>query len=128
LVWHPFPTYLVVTLASLAAVSFYASHTLRAVLEAGLAADLELRARLAGHALAGPIERGAYEESNGLCRDLGAETGTRFTVTLPSGRVVADSDGAPEAMENHGDRPEIACAWCGSVRRCATGFCTRPCR
>lgn len=115
LVWHLFPTYLVVTLASLAAVSFYASHTLRSVLEAGLAADLELRARLAGHALAGPIERGAYEESNGLCRELGAETGTRFTVTLPSGRVVADSDEAPEAMENHGDRPEIAGALGGKA-------------
>jgi two-component system phosphate regulon sensor histidine kinase PhoR len=41
---------------------------------------------------------------------LGQETGTRITLVLPTGVVMADSVEAPAEMENHGDRPEIVSA------------------
>ncbi|OPX39940.1 MAG: hypothetical protein B1H11_01605 [Desulfobacteraceae bacterium 4484_190.1] len=42
-----------------------------------------------------------------LCKRIGPPSGTRFTVILPSGRVVGDSLADPRLMDNHADRPEI---------------------
>ncbi|MBN2332234.1 MAG: HAMP domain-containing protein [Deltaproteobacteria bacterium] len=38
---------------------------------------------------------------------LGGEIGTRLTVISPDGIVLADSEKNPQAMDNHGSRPEI---------------------
>ena len=43
-------------------------------------------------------------------RALGAEIGTRLTVVGTDGRVVADSEENPSAMDNHANRPEILAA------------------
>jgi two-component system phosphate regulon sensor histidine kinase PhoR len=45
-----------------------------------------------------------------IAKHLGARTGIRFTVILPDGRVIADSEKQPAIMENHADRPEIIAA------------------
>ena len=42
-----------------------------------------------------------------LSKRLGRESGTRITVILPDGRVVADSEHTPGKMDNHDNRPEI---------------------
>ncbi len=41
---------------------------------------------------------------------FGEETGIRYTVIFPDGRVIADSEKKPSTMENHADRPEIISA------------------
>lgn len=41
---------------------------------------------------------------------LGRETGTRITLIDTTGRVVADSEGDPDRMENHASRPEVKAA------------------
>jgi two-component system phosphate regulon sensor histidine kinase PhoR len=46
---------------------------------------------------------------------LSQASGTRVTWVNASGRVLADSDSDPAAMENHRDRPEIAVALKGQV-------------
>lgn len=51
---------------------------------------------------------------------LGAEVDARFTVIAADGVVLADTLGAPGAMANHGDRPEIVAA-----RRTRFGTSTR---
>ena len=43
-------------------------------------------------------------------RALGARTGVRYTVIAADGRVLADSNEDPAAMDNHRDRPEIMAA------------------
>lgn len=41
---------------------------------------------------------------------LGKETGSRLTIIDAAGKVIADSQEAPEKMQNHLDRPEIIAA------------------
>lgn len=54
-----------------------------------------------------PAIQEKYTELNSLIQDLGAAVGTRFTVILPDGKVVADSDEDWQVMQSHADRPEI---------------------
>jgi len=49
-----------------------------------------------------------------LCKTVGHAASTRFTVILPWGKVVGDSDNDPARMDNHLDRPEVAAALEGS--------------
>ncbi len=54
------------------------------------------------------------ETIDAICKALGKETATRFTVIAPSGMVLGDSDADPAEMENHvtadRSRPEIRSA------------------
>ncbi len=58
------------------------------------------------------------------CASIAEAGGYRATVIAPGGRVVADSEAEPGAMENHASRPEVASALAGRVgsgrRRSAT--------
>jgi two-component system phosphate regulon sensor histidine kinase PhoR len=54
-----------------------------------------------------PAAEDEYQELNSVIRSLGAAVATRFTVILPDGKVVADSDEDWRKMEPHSDRPEI---------------------
>jgi len=49
-------------------------------------------------------------ESDGFCSLVTAGTRLRVTVIAPDGTVVGDSGTAPEVMDNHAGRPEIASA------------------
>lgn len=52
----------------------------------------------------------AQDPPPGLARETGElarESGTRLTLILPDGRVLADSDEDPAAMDNHAARPEV---------------------
>jgi len=115
LFWLIFPSFLLVTLVSLAAATWYASHSWRQFSFKETAANLEIRARLAAAQLKGwfhPVEGARIDR---LCKHLGKLSNTRLTVILPSGRVVGDSEEDPARMDNHGDRPEIREAFQGRV-------------
>jgi two-component system phosphate regulon sensor histidine kinase PhoR len=117
LLWQLFPTYLLITMLAVVAASVYAflslSHFYREEAERVLTVRAQLvRERLAVEPPGADLDR--------LVKDLGRAAETRLTVVLPSGVVVADSDGLPAEMENHGDRPEVAAALEGR-----TGFATR---
>jgi two-component system, OmpR family, phosphate regulon sensor histidine kinase PhoR len=109
LIWQLFPSYLLITLISLLAVTWYASRSWRQFYLVQTAEDLENRARLVETLLRGKLPAGgsAIDE---LSKELGRFTNTRFTVILPSGAVVGDTDEDPVRMDNHGDRPEIQAA------------------
>ncbi len=51
-----------------------------------------------------------------LIVEKGARSRVRLTVIDPRGRVLADSQRDPAAMQNHADRPEIAAALSGQPR------------
>ncbi|MDD2904106.1 MAG: ATP-binding protein [Syntrophales bacterium] len=113
LLWHLFPYFLLVTLVTLVAVTWYSAHSWRAFFLGQTARDLETRARLVETRISG---RAALENEvwvDKLCKDLGKITSTRLTVILPSGKVLGDTDEAPAKMDNHGDRPEIQEALAG---------------
>lgn len=114
LVWQLFPFFLLVTLLTLLAVTWYATRSWRQFYLKGTARDLEARARLVEAQLGGKL---ALDSSrlDKLCKDLGKLTATRLTVILPSGLVLGDSEKDPARMDNHGDRPEFQEAMKGKV-------------
>ena len=69
-----------------------------------------LRKRVRDHL--DPLEK---REIDRICKGLGYSAATRFTVILPSGVVVGDSEEDPSRMDNHLDRSEVATALSGGV-------------
>lgn len=115
LVWTLFPTHLGLALVSLLAFGVFAGLAFRAAHLEQLRDDLEARAGMLAHRLAeGPAmpDSAAIQR---LCQGLGEPAGVRLTVVLPSGRVAGDSMDEPEAMELHGERPEIRAALAGET-------------
>jgi two-component system phosphate regulon sensor histidine kinase PhoR len=113
-IWQLFPSYLLITLISILAVTWYASNSWRQFYLEQTAKDLETRARLATEQLQGKMPGDGTQIDN-LCKELGKLTATRLTVILPTGKVVGDSEEDPARMENHGDRPEFQGAMGGKV-------------
>lgn len=73
-----------------------------------LRAGLHNQALLAGELFGRLLDQGTGAvELDALCKNMGRETGVRFTLVDTSGRVWGDSLEDPARMENHRDRPEI---------------------
>jgi two-component system phosphate regulon sensor histidine kinase PhoR len=47
------------------------------------------------------------EQTDAFVKKTGKSLGIRITIVAPNGKVLADSNADPSAMENHGDRPVI---------------------
>ncbi len=115
LFWQLFPSYLLITLLSLLAVSWFAQDSLHDFFLEQIAADLEARARLLEQRVAvhlSPLQEAAIDR---ICKDNGQSSGTRITVILPSGKVIGDSEEDPQRMESHLYRPEIIAALNGQT-------------
>ena len=113
LIWQIFPSFLLITLFSLLAVSWYASNSMRHFFLDQTAVDLDVRAillekQVITHLL--PLDPPSVDS---VCKAMGRQSATRFTVILPSGRVIGDSRETPDLMDNHANRPEIAAALSG---------------
>ena len=112
---HLFPSYMLITLISLVAVTWFASNSTRHFFLEQTAADLLTRARLLENQISqflGPLETSVVDA---MCKEIGASSATRVTVILPSGRVIGDSNEDPAIMDNHALRPEIIAARKGVV-------------
>lgn len=108
LFWLLFPSYVLITVAALLAVALYGKETLDEYSRRQTDRDLEAAARLFADAVTATKIREAPAELDALAKRLGPETSFRFTVVDPHGTVIADSQEAPEQMDNHAQRPEIA--------------------
>jgi two-component system phosphate regulon sensor histidine kinase PhoR len=115
LLWQLFPSYLLITIVSLVAVSWYAGHSWRKFYLEQTAGDLEARARLVENQFPGQVYEAAGPGIDEILKRLGKLTATRLTVILPSGKVLGDSHEDPARMENHADRPEFQEAMRGRV-------------
>jgi len=113
LLWQLYPTYLLITLISLMAVTWYASRSLRHFFLEQTASDLEARAQLVEKQILKHLEPLDAKGVDSLCKKIGKQASTRITVILPSGHVVGDSDEEPARMDNHADRPEFIGAIAG---------------
>lgn len=115
LLWQLYPSYLFITLISLAAATWFSSRTLKQFFLEQNASDLQARAHLfesqiLDHLL--PLDERGIDR---LCKRIGGQAATRITVILPSGKVIGDSEEDPEKMDNHVDRPEVIQALTGQV-------------
>lgn len=115
LLWQLYPTYLLITLISLIAVTWYASRSLRHFFLRHIASDLEARAHLVEKQILKHLDPLDEKGVDLLCKKIGKPASTRITVILPSGHVVGDSEEEPSRMDNHADRPEFIGAIVGPL-------------
>lgn len=124
LVWRITGAYLLLILTVLLGLAIYVAAFVRSTyieqLEAQLAAEAAVVAGEAALALA--VDPASDLEA--LAVRVGQNSGVRVTLIAPDGTVLGDSAEAPELMENHAGRPEVAAALAGergsSFRRSAT--------
>jgi two-component system phosphate regulon sensor histidine kinase PhoR len=117
LLWQLFPSYLLITLISLLAASWYASEAMRHFFLDQTATDLKARAALLEKQITGlllPLQKNAVDS---ICKEAGRLSATRITVILPDGTVIGDSRETPRLMDNHANRPEIITALAGQTGR-----------
>ena len=117
LLWRLFPSYLLITLISLLAVSWYASEAMRQFFLDQTAADLKARAALLEKQIQGLLSPLRTETIDAICKEAGRLSATRITVILPDGTVIGDSREKPHLMDNHANRPEIIHAFAGQTGR-----------
>jgi len=110
--WKLYPSYLIVTLLSLAAVFFLSSSALRSFYEGQTSESLKVQALFAAEQMRSQF---GSEQLAHTAAILGNQTSARITVILPGGVVVGDSEKAPAEMGNHRTRPEIQSALSGGI-------------
>ncbi len=120
LIWHLFPAFLIVVVLAILGVTWYMTVSMKRLYLAETADGLKARAILVKNQI--PLADIEVESPSvdSLCKRLGALSSTRFTVILPSGKVIGDTDDDPERMEDHSGRPEVSEALAGR-----TGISTR---
>ncbi len=109
LIWHIFPSFLVIIVLSISAVASYSTQYFKTFFLENAEKELIIRARILKARFSEILINDPNDASyiNARCRAIGEETGTRVTVILPSGVVIGDSFGDLSSMENHLERPEI---------------------
>jgi two-component system, OmpR family, phosphate regulon sensor histidine kinase PhoR len=107
LFWLLLPSYWILTAVAIAVVALYAFHSMSNLYFQALEIDIQTRAILLSEQTYPLVEAKDEAAIDALCKKLGSSANTRFTVIMPNGKVVGDSDELPANMEYHGDRPEI---------------------
>lgn len=107
LLWHLYLTYLLITLAGVSAVGFFALSSLRNFYLSQSTADLEARARLVEQQVLKLFSIENTVELDALAKTLGKSASTRITLIHLSGQVLGDSEETPARMDNHAGRPEV---------------------
>jgi two-component system phosphate regulon sensor histidine kinase PhoR len=107
IIWHIYPAFLVIGIAVLLAVTWYAGYSIRLFYYNQAANDLEVRARLVEYQIEPMIKSGNFSEIDNTCKSLGKKSTTRITIILPDGQVIGDSGENLAVMKNHSDRPEF---------------------
>lgn len=114
LIWQIFPSFLVIIVLSLSSVTYYSTRYFKKLFLSNAENELTIRAKLLQIKFEGllpqavsPVDPELVRYLDDQCKHIGQRTGTRVTLILPSGKVVGDSFGDIETMENHLKRPEI---------------------
>ncbi len=110
-----FPSYLVITLMSLLAVSWYALSFIRGFYLEHTRTDLRINARLLEKQVVQRLSPLDIKGMDRFCKNTAGNTVTRVTVILPDGRVVGDSEEIPANMDNHRNREEVLNALSGRI-------------
>ncbi len=110
LFWLLLPSYWLLTAIAILVVALYAFHSMKSLYFQTLETSIQTRATLLSEQVAPLVKAGDLHTIDALCKKLGRAVDTRFTIILPDGKVVGDSNENPDDMEYHGDRPEVRLA------------------
>ena len=115
LFWLLLPSYWLLTAGAIVAVAFYSFHSMSDLYFQTLETDIFTRATLLSEHVAPRAESLDEASIDPVCKKLGKSSDTRFTIIMPDGKVVGDSNESPALMDYHGDRPEVRKALAGQV-------------
>ncbi|HEX4132834.1 MAG TPA: ATP-binding protein [Pirellulales bacterium] len=112
LLWQLYPSYLLITLASLVGVGWFASHSLEQFYVAQVSGELTKQARVVDSVLGDDFGPQAAARLRPLCESIARDTQTRISLIDAAGEVFVDTDAALP-LANHSDRPEVIEAMTG---------------
>lgn len=115
LFWFLLPSYWILTAVAIIAIAIYVFQSMANLYEQTLETDIKTRALLLSDRTSPLLDENEEAKINQLCQQQGEKTSTRFTIVLPDGRVIGDSNALPSEMENHGNRIEIQQALGGEL-------------
>ncbi|MCU0916110.1 MAG: ATP-binding protein [Planctomycetes bacterium] len=109
LIWHLYPSYLVVTLVAVVAVTAYCSAFFRQVHHGQVRDALDQLAGVAAEQARMVLQAEGPNGLDKLCKQFAqsSKDRTRLTIIAPSGKVLGDSHENPAAMDDHSGRPEM---------------------
>ncbi|MGK0290049.1 MAG: two-component system phosphate regulon sensor histidine kinase PhoR [bacterium] len=107
LLWQLFPTYLFIVFLSLLSVTWYAISAFQDFYLDLTSKDLKVRSIFLEKTISDLVITKDYKKIDEICKDMGHQVSTYFTVILPSGKVICDTQRDPNQMNNHQKRPEI---------------------
>jgi two-component system phosphate regulon sensor histidine kinase PhoR len=113
--WQIYPSYLILILCAVLAVAWYATDFLRSFYLQHLRTALQYHGQILHSRIAADLASLDPGNLDWACKAAAAQIPVRFTIILPDGVVVADSDQDPLSMDNHRNRPEIRTALTGEV-------------
>ncbi len=115
LIWQLFPSYLLVIVLALLAITLYTTRTVKSFYREQLIQTLERHARLLQPQVLDHLQNAHYDALDGLVKSMSTDMELRITVILPDGEVIADTDQALENILNHANRPEVITAFQGFI-------------
>jgi len=107
LIWQLYPPFLLIALISLILVTWHVSRSWENLYLEKFTRDLEVRIRVLENQVTPLLTDGDAAAVDRLLKFLGPLTNTRYTLILPNGQVLADSERESDQLDNHADRPEI---------------------
>ena len=117
LIWHIYPSYLLLSALAMVAVAISSSRITRSFHYERTEEELTSAAQLMVQQFMTGWETLEIPAIDDLCKSMGRASGYRITVILPSGTVVGDSEEDPATMDNHGNRAEVLKAVADGVGR-----------
>jgi two-component system, OmpR family, phosphate regulon sensor histidine kinase PhoR len=105
--WELCLSYAVLVLVTAAAIGLLAHATMQRSLRDTIREGLRDEAAFFATGAYELLRQGAVAPAQAEVRRIGGETGSRVTLILPDGRVLADSGEDPAVMESHAGRPEV---------------------
>jgi two-component system phosphate regulon sensor histidine kinase PhoR len=105
---------LLITLASLLAVGWFATYSLQEIFSDTVRHNLGQQLHIVDDLIGSNFDAADRDRLSGICNNFGRSSGTRITLLDRQGRVLSDSD-SHELQEHHADRPEIQQALSGDL-------------
>ena len=115
LIWQIYPPFVLIIVIALSSVTWVFTQTIDFFYTHELQNDLAARIQLLTSQTKGFFTNEDSDYLDRLSKELGEKTGTRFTLVLSNGHVLADTKEDPASMDNHAKRPEIFSALQGDT-------------
>ncbi len=117
LVWQLFVAFMLVIIVPTLLFTWYTTGTFKRVFLTYTIEELTERAHQIGCQVGGYIDRADGHGIDSICKVVGKNISTRFTVIARDGTVLGDSQKDPDSMENHHNRLEVRAALSGKTAK-----------